>query len=97
MPQAVELEVYCNNLLQIEAFDDYCPNGLQVDAGGDEVRLLISGVTACQALIDRAVTRGADLLLVHHGYFWKGEPAPLIGVKGRRVRTLMQHRVSLLA
>lgn len=97
MPQAVELEAYCNGLLKAGDFEDYCPNGLQVDAGSRGVRLLVSGVTACQRLIDLAVAEGADLLLVHHGYFWKGEPAPLTGIKGSRVRTLMQHRLSLLA
>lgn len=97
MANPQQLADYCNTLLQADAFDDYCPNGLQVDAGTAEVRRLISGVTACQALIDQAVNRSADLLLVHHGYFWKGEPAELTGMKGRRVRTLMRHGVSLVA
>ena len=97
MPQVSQLEAYCNDLLQADSFEDYCPNGLQVEADTGEVRRLISGVTACQALIEQAVAKGGDLLLVHHGYFWKGEPAPLTGVKGRRVRTLMQQGISLLA
>jgi putative NIF3 family GTP cyclohydrolase 1 type 2 len=67
MANPQQLADYCNTLLQADAFDDYCPNGLQVDAGTAEVRRLISGVTACQALIDQAVNRSADLLLVHHG------------------------------
>lgn len=91
-----ELEAYCNALLEVDRFDDYCPNGLQIEAG-DAVRRLVSGVTACQALIDAAVEWGADALLVHHGYFWKGEPATLTGIKGRRVRDLMRESVSLLA
>lgn len=91
-----ELQAYCNSLLEVDRFDDYCPNGLQVEAG-DTVRRLVSGVTACQALIDAAVEWGADALLVHHGYFWKGEPATLTGIKGRRIRDLMRESVSLLA
>lgn len=91
-----ELQAYCNALLEVDRFDDYCPNGLQVEAG-DTVRRLVSGVTACQALIDAAVEWGADALLVHHGYFWKGEPATLTGIKGRRIRDLMRESVSLLA
>ncbi|MFC1603137.1 Nif3-like dinuclear metal center hexameric protein [Pseudomonadota bacterium] len=91
------LETYCNELLDIDSFQDYCPNGLQVDAGRSEVRKIVTGVTASQALIDAAVDAKADLLLVHHGYFWKGEPEPLIGIKGRRIRTLMQAGISLLA
>ncbi len=58
-----ELQAYCNSLLEVDRFDDYCPNGLQVEAG-DTVRRLVSGVTACQALIDAAVEWGADALLV---------------------------------
>lgn len=91
-----ELETYCSNLLNVDAFADYCPNGLQVESGHREVRRLISGVTASQALIDAAVEADADVLLVHHGYFWKGEPEPLRGIKGRRIRTLIQSGISLL-
>ena len=97
MIELINLETYCNELLDINAFQDYCPNGLQVDAGRSEVRKVVTGVTASQALIDAAVDAKADLLLVHHGYFWKGESEPLKGIKGRRVRTLMQAGVSLLA
>ncbi len=96
----VDLETlvdYCQQLLQPGAFADYCPNGLQVDVGKSEIRRLVSGVTACQSLIERAVELEADLLLVHHGFFWRGEPAPLTGIKGRRVRTLIQGGIGLLA
>ncbi len=97
MIELVDLEAYCNELLDIDAFQDYCPNGLQVDAGRSEVRKIVTGVTASQALIDAAIAAKADLLLVHHGYFWKGEPEPLTGIKGCRVRALMQAGISLLA
>ncbi len=92
-----QIEQYCNQLLGIEKFDDYCPNGLQVDAGANDVKLVVSGVTASQALIDQAIEWEADLLLVHHGFFWRGESPQLTGIKGRRIRALMQHGVSLLA
>lgn len=90
------IESYCNGLLAVERFDDYCPNGLQVE-GDRPVRRLLSGVTASQALIDAAVADDADAILVHHGYFWKGESPRLTGMKGRRVRTLMRHGMHLLA
>ncbi len=92
-----ELERFCDELLQCSSFEDYCPNGLQVDAGARQVQKVITGVTASQALIDQAVSWDADLLLVHHGYFWRGEAQPLTGYKGRRVRSLMQHGISLMA
>ena len=97
MIELIDLEMYCNDLLEINNFQDYCPNGLQIDAGRTEIQKVVTGVTASQALIDAAVDVEADLLLVHHGYFWKGESEPLTGIKGRRIRTLMQAGISLLA
>jgi dinuclear metal center YbgI/SA1388 family protein len=91
-----ELVDYTNMLLAIERFQDYCPNGLQVE-GQPEVSLLVSGVTACQALIDAAIAAGADAVLVHHGYFWKGEDPCITGMKHRRLQRLLGAQVSLLA
>lgn len=87
---------YCDVLLDAARFRDYCPNGLQVE-GKNEVGHIVSGVTANQALIDAACERRADLLLVHHGYFWKGEDPTLTGIKQRRVRALLAADISLLA
>jgi dinuclear metal center YbgI/SA1388 family protein len=87
---------YCDRLLETERFRDYCPNGLQVE-GRAEVGRIVSGVTACQALIEAARDREADLLLVHHGYFWKGEDATLTGIKRRRVEALLAAGMSLVA
>ncbi|HTN32251.1 MAG TPA: Nif3-like dinuclear metal center hexameric protein [Pseudomonas sp.] len=75
---------------------DFCPNGLQVE-GRSQVRRMVSGVTASQALLDAAVAEGADLVLVHHGYFWKGENPCVVGMKQRRLKTLLSHDLSLLA
>ncbi|NRP94510.1 MULTISPECIES: Nif3-like dinuclear metal center hexameric protein [unclassified Marinobacterium] len=91
-----DLVSYCNDYLSVDRFKDYCPNGLQVE-GKRNVSKIVSGVTASKALIDAAVEAGADLLLVHHGYFWKGESEPLTGIKGNRIRTLMKNDISLLA
>ncbi|MEA3641618.1 MAG: Nif3-like dinuclear metal center hexameric protein [Lamprobacter sp.] len=96
MTSAVELADHCNLLLGVERFSDYCPNGLQVE-GRRPIRRLLTGVTACQRLMDAAIEAEADALLVHHGFFWKGEAAPLTGVKGRRIRALMRADISLLA
>lgn len=85
-----------NRLLQIERFNDYCPNGLQVE-GRPQVQRIVSGVTASQALIEAAIERQADVLLVHHGYFWKGENPCISGMKQRRLKALLTHDISLLA
>ncbi|MEY6433845.1 Nif3-like dinuclear metal center hexameric protein [Thioalkalicoccus limnaeus] len=90
------LRAYCDGLLEVGDASDYCPNGLQIE-GDRPIQRLATGVTACQALIDEALDWGADAIIVHHGYFWKGEAQPLVGIKGRRVRALMRAGVSLLA
>ena len=79
-----------------ENFQDYCPNGLQVE-GRDQVRRIVSGVTASQALLDAAVKAGADMILVHHGYFWRGEPQAVTGMKKARIKTLLTHDIYLVA
>lgn len=96
MPTLHELVAYADSLLRSDEFQDYCPNGLQVEGRG-EVRRIVSGVTASQALVDAAIAAGADVLLVHHGYFWKGEAAPIVGMKRRRIAALLEHGISLLA
>ncbi len=91
-----ELVQYCDTLLDVGAYQDYCPNGLQIE-GKDEVRSIVAGVSASQALIDAALEQEADLLLVHHGYFWKGEAGPITGIKRNRIRALLANDISLLA
>jgi dinuclear metal center YbgI/SA1388 family protein len=96
MVELQELAAYTDQLLAIRDFSDYCPNGLQVE-GRASVQRLVGGVTASQALLDAAVESDADAILVHHGYFWKGEDARIVGVKHRRLRTLISRGISLLA
>jgi len=91
-----ELAEYTNVLLASERFQDYCPNGLQVE-GRAEVRTLVSGVTACLELIEAAIALQADAIVVHHGYFWKGEDACITGMKRRRLSRLLASDTSLLA
>lgn len=91
-----QLVNYLNSELEIHKFKDYCPNGLQVEGKG-EVHTIVTGVTACQELIDQAVAINADAILVHHGYFWKGEPEAIAGIKKQRIQTLLKHDISLIA
>ena len=92
---AHSLTEFCDDYLSANAFKDYAPNGLQVD-GGRPIQRIITGVTACDALIDAAIADHAEAIMVHHGYFWKGEAAPLTGMKGQRIRKLMQHGISMI-
>ena len=91
-----ELVNYTNALLSVDSFNDYCPNGLQVE-GKPEVARIVSGVTASLELVDAAIAAGADALLVHHGYFWKGEDACIAGMKRSRLQRLLGSDTSLLA
>ncbi len=96
MSTLTEIVHYTDTLLQSSSFKDYCPNGLQVE-GTQEVNKIISGVTASQALLDMAVEKNADMVLVHHGYFWKSDPPAITGIRRRRIATLLQHDINLLA
>jgi len=96
MAKLVDIVTFLNDLLKIDQYADYCPNGLQVE-GRSEVSKVITGVTASQALIDSAIDEGADIILVHHGYFWRGESQAITGIKKNRIKKLLQQDVSLLA
>lgn len=89
-----ELEQLINQQLNVTAFQDYAPNGLQVE-GRENVKRIITGVTASQALLDVAVEQQADAILVHHGYFWKNESPIITGMKRRRLKTLLTHDINL--
>lgn len=82
--------------LDITRFQDYCPNGLQVE-GRRAIRTLVSGVTASLALLEAAQREQADAVLVHHGYFWRGEDARIVGAKHRRLKQLLQNDMNLYA
>ena len=94
--QLKQLCDFCGEYLRVDDFDDFCPNGLQVEST-DEVNHIVAGVTASLDLIEAAVEAKADTILVHHGYFWKDEAQPLTGIKGRRIRALIKNNINLLA
>ncbi len=85
-----------NRELSVVEFSDYCPNGLQVE-GRPDVCKIVTGVTATQRLIDYATSVNADMLLVHHGYFWKGESPCVIGMKYQRLKKLITSGINLVA
>lgn len=89
-----QLEQVINQLLQVQLYKDFSPNGLQVE-GQKEVKKIVTGVTACQLLLDEAVKLKADAILVHHGYFWKNEPVTVTGIKYKRLKTLLNHNINL--
>ncbi len=94
--QRDELRAYLDVFLEVERFRDYCPNGLQVEGRG-EIGRIVCGVTASQALLDEAVRRGADAILVHHGWFWRSDDVRITGIRKRRLATLLREDISLFA
>jgi len=91
-----ELATYLDGMLEPLRFRDYCPNGLQVE-GRAEIRRVVCGVTANRALVEAAIARGADALLVHHGWFWKGEDGRVTGFRKQRLQTLLGNDINLFA
>lgn len=94
--ERIALDTYLSGFLQVPDFRDYCPNGLQVE-GRAQVAGIVTGVTASAALIDAAIAAGADALIVHHGYFWRGEDARITGMRRARIGRLIAHDLNLFA
>ena len=86
---------WCDQTLQPQLFKDGAPNGLQIE-GNDQIRHIITAVTASQAAINHTITQGADTLLVHHGLFWRSEPTAIIGWKKQRIAALLAHNINLI-
>mgnify|MGYP003336358041 FL=1 len=91
-----ELLKYLNTVMEPAKIKDYCPNGLQVQ-GRDQIGKIVSGVTASKALIEEAIARKADAILVHHGWFWKSDDPVVVGQFHARLKLLMTHDINLLA
>lgn len=91
-----QLMKYLSDLLQPAKYKDYCPNGLQVE-GSDTLHKIVTGVTASQALIEQAIAEKADAILVHHGYFWRGENECITGIKKNRIKSLLANDINLIA
>ncbi len=91
-----QLSEYLACLLDIKRIRDFSPNGLQVEGRG-RIESLVTGVTASAALIDAALSDGADAILVHHGYFWRGEDGRITGTRRRRLKSLLANDLNLYA
>lgn len=91
-----ELRHWLAELLACDQYKDYCPNGLQLQ-GRDSIRHIVTGVTASLALIEAAIERGADTLIVHHGWFWNNEDPCIVGMKHQRIATALAHQLNIFA
>jgi len=96
MARLPEIIAELDQLLEIEAFRDYGPNGLQVQ-GAEEVTHIVTGVSATLELFERAITAGAQLIVTHHGLLWDADDTRVVGARRERLRTLLAADVSLAA
>lgn len=91
-----DLSSYLHQLLSCNRYNDYAPNGLQVE-GKDQIKRICTAVTASDEVISQAIAWKADALLVHHGYFWRGESPLITGMKRQRLNKLLRNDLNLFA
>jgi dinuclear metal center YbgI/SA1388 family protein len=91
-----EIVAFANALLEVEKWQEFGPPGLQV-VGNDEVTRIACGVSASLELFERAAAAGAQLVLVHHGLFWRNEPLVVDRRLRGRLEALFAANMSLVA
>ncbi len=96
MVETQELVKYLGKFLNVDAFKDYCHNGLQVQ-GNKQISSIVTGVSANLEFLEQAAEMKADAVLTHHGLFWQGDSLQLTGPKYKRVQSLIQSNMNLLA
>lgn len=94
--QLKELVSHLDTFLSVSAFPDYCPNGLQVE-GHPRIQKIGVAVSASVQAIKEAIERKVDVLIVHHGIFWKNDAYPVVGTLKEKLKLLLDHGISLLA
>jgi len=91
-----EIIAFCDDYLKVGEFEDGCHNGLQVE-GRETVERIVTGVSLSKKLIEAALERSADMVMVHHGYF-PGEvasPLHLVGYRRERLKLLLANDLNL--
>ena len=96
MAQRDEIIRFANELLEVDRFPEYGTPGLQV-VGADEVTKIACGVSSSKELFERAAAAGAQLVIVHHGMFWRNEPVWVDRRQRGRLETLFAADLSLVA
>jgi dinuclear metal center YbgI/SA1388 family protein len=91
-----ELVNYLGAYLEVAKFQDYGPQGLQVEADQQEIGRIALAVDAAPTVIETAAEWRADMLLVHHGILWR-DVERIAGPLGRRVRLLLSRNINLYA
>lgn len=96
MAERDAIVAFANELLAVERWPEFGPPGLQV-LGSEEVTRIACGVSSSRELFERAVAEGAELVLVHHGLFWRNEPLVVDARLRGRLEALWRGNASLVA
>ncbi|HXK00452.1 MAG TPA: Nif3-like dinuclear metal center hexameric protein [Buchnera sp. (in: enterobacteria)] len=88
------LEKIINEKLKTHKFQDYAPNGLQIE-GSKHIKRIVTGVSACQDLLDQAVKLNASAIIVHHGYFWNNTERIIKNIQRKRLKTIISNDINL--
>ena len=94
MARRDEILEFAAELLELESFRDYGPQGMQV-AGADEVSKIVCAVSSSLELFERAASAGAQLVIVHHGLLWDNEPRVIDARVRRRLQALFDADLTL--
>jgi len=97
MPHLFELIKYLDEQLDVSSITDYCPNGLQVEGGREDVSHIVTAVSASLETLQKAVEMKPEVLIVHHGLFWKRDSYRIQGIKREKIKLLLDHGITLLA
>ncbi len=89
-----ELAAYLHKLLKVDTFKDFAPNGLQIE-GREEIHKLFASTSATKKVITECSSRGADALLVHHGWFWSNENRTLVGPFKEKIKLMLDNEINL--
>ena len=96
MARRDDMIAFLDELLDAGSWEDYGPNGLQVP-GAEEVSVVATGVSAHRELFELARAEGAQLVLCHHGLFWRNQPRHVDLRMKERLKALFDSDMSLAA
>lgn len=97
MTDLYELINYLDEELEVSTIDDFCPNGLQLEGINQPVESIATAVSASLATIEKAVELKPQVLIVHHGLFWKKDSYRIAGIKKEKLLKLLDQGITLLA
>lgn len=96
MARRDDIVEFARELLDLDSYHDYGPMGIQV-VGADDVTRIAAAVSSTLEAFQRTKETGAQLLLVHHGLFWEGDPRTVDTHMRARLQTLFEGDITLAA